>query len=492
MKVFIAGLATETNTFSPIPTGIISYEEGLVAHGTATQSPAVGFGAPMHVWRSRAEALGWDVAESLAAFAQPAGPTVASVYNAFVEEILTDLKAAMPVDIILLTMHGAMVAEGCDDCEGDLMARCREIVGPDAIIGLEIDPHCHLTPLMLESANLIVAYKEYPHTDIPDRADDLFTLAADAATGKTNPVMAAYDCRMITMYFTPLEPMRSFTDDMLSEEESRSILSLSLCHGFPWGDTAHTGTQMLAIADGDRGLAEQRARAYGERLWNLREQLRVDFPTIDEALDKAEGRDTEKPIVLGDFADNAGGGAPGDSTFVLREVLKRGLKGVALGMFWDPISVRQCEEAGEGATLKLRIGGKMGPASGDPVDLTIRVLAIRKRLEQMFGKIAMPMGTAVLLEADGVYLLVNDQRSQLFDPSAFTQLGLDLGQMRIIVVKSSNHFYDRFAPIAEEVWHMKTPGAITPEFTSIPYTKRDRNYWPRVEDPFAAPAEIVG
>jgi microcystin degradation protein MlrC len=286
--------------------------------------------------------------------------------------------------------------------------------------------------------------------------------------------------------------MRGFTDDMIAEEGSGGILSLSLCHGFPWGDTAHTGTQMLAIADGNRHLAEQRARAYGERLWSLREQLRVDFPTIEEALDKAEALNPDKPIVLGDFADNAGGGAPGDSTFVLREVLKRGLKGVALGMFWDPITVRQCEEAGEGAALQLRVGGKMGPASGDPVDLTVRVLAIRKGLKQMFGKLAMSMGTAVLLESDGVYLLVNDQRSQLFDPSGFTQLGLDLGQMRIIVVKSSNHFYDRFAPIASEVWHMKTPGAITPEFTSIPYTKRDGNYWPRVEDPFAAHAELTG
>ncbi|MDG1825859.1 MAG: M81 family metallopeptidase [Henriciella sp.] len=491
MKVFIAGLATETNTFSPIPTGMISYQEGLIAHGDATTRAPVGFGAPMHVWRDRAEALGWDVAESLAAFAQPAGPTVASVYNAFVDEILTDLKAAKPVDIILLTMHGAMVAENCDDCEGDLMSRCREIVGPDAIIGLEIDPHCHMTPLMLEAANLIVAYKEYPHTDISDRAEDLFTLAADAATGKTNPIMRTYDCHMIGMYFTPLEPIRSFTDDMFAEEGKGGILSLSLCHGFPWGDTAETGTKMLAIADGDAAIAAARARAYGERLWSLRDQLVSNYPTIEEALDKAEALDADKPIVLGDFADNAGGGAPSDSTFVLKEVLNRGLKGVALGMYWDPIVIRQCVEAGEGARLTLRIGGKMGPASGNPIDLTVRVLAIKKGLKQKFGDLDMPMGTAALLEANGVYLLVNDQRSQLFDPSGFTQLGLDLSQMKIIVVKSSNHFYDRFAPIAEVVWHMKTPGAITPEFTSIPYTKRDGNYWPRVDDPFASETALA-
>lgn len=475
-----------------MPTGRIGFEEGLIAHGDATQSAPNGFGAPMHVWRERAEARGWDVVESLAAFAQPAGPTVKSVYKGFVEEILTDLKASLPVDIILLTMHGAMVAEHIDDCEGDLMRRCRDIVGSDAKIGLEIDPHCHLTSLMLEAADVIVAYKEYPHIDISDRAHDLFALIADAAEGKINPVMRAYDCRMIEMFFTPGEPMRSLVDKMMDAEGKNGVLSLSFAHGFPWGDTADTTSKMLAITDGDPTLADRVAREFGEELWDLRHQIKNSFPTIDEALDRVSTLREGKPVVLGDFADNAGGGAPGDSTFVLKAVLERKLKDVALGMFWDPIVIRQCQEAGEGAVLRLRIGGKMGTASGDPVDLTVKVHAIKSGLSQKFGDLDMPMGTAAILEADGVYLLVNDHRSQLFDPQAFEQLGLDLSKMKIIVVKSSNHFYDRFAPIACEVIHMKTPGAITPDFTTIPYTKRDSNYWPKVENPFDQSGKKAG
>ena len=224
----------------------------------------------------------------------------------------------------------------------------------------------------------------------------------------------------------------------------------------------------------------------------MREELRVKFASLSDALDRATASNLHQPFVLGDFGDNAGGGAPSDSTFALQEVLARQLKDVAIGMYWDPVVIRQCEEAGEGATITLRIGGKMGPSSGNPVDLTVTVLAIRRGLKQQFGKLPMPLGTTVLLEADGIYLLVNDVRTQLFDPSVFTSLGLDLEKMRIVIVKSSNHFYDRFAPIAAEVIHMKTPGAITPDFTSIPYTKRDGNYWPRVENPFAETKETAG
>lgn len=482
MKVLIAGLATETNSFSPIPTGRMSYEETFLTRHATDESPNL-FSAPLHEWRRAAEARGWQVVESLSAFAQPAGPTVRAVYEEFRDEILADVGKARP-DILLLSMHGAMIADGYDDCEGDLMTRARAILGPDAVIGLEIDPHHHLTPEMLEAADLIVAYKEYPHTDSPDRARELFTLAADTATGKIKPVMRDYDCRMLTMYHTPKQPMRGFVDEMQAREGHDGILSLSLTHGFPWGDSPRVGTRMLAICDGDAGKAAAVATEFGQRLWALRDQLRPDWPTIPEALDRvAKGK--AFPFVLADFADNAGGGAPSDSTFVLKEVLARGLKDIALGIYWDPVLVRMCREVGIGGTMDVRLGGKVGKMSGDPVDLTVSIRAIGEAMSQAMGETTMPMGNAVWLESDGVHLVVNDLRTQTFHPCAFSDLGIDLSQMKAVVVKSSQHFYAGFAPIASEVIQINGPGAITPDFTIIPYTKRDDNYWPKTEDPFA-------
>ncbi|MFV0475283.1 MAG: M81 family metallopeptidase [Pikeienuella sp.] len=482
MKLFIASLATETNSFSPIPTGWSGFK-GEFYSRTASRGGAGLYATALAVWRGRAEALSWEVAEGLSASAQPAGPTVREVYETMRDDILADLKAAGPVDVALFSMHGAMIAEGYDDCEGDMLTRAREILGPGAVIGLEIDPHCHLTEAMLAAATAIICYKEYPHIDIAARADDLFTLCADAAAGRTRPVMRDYDCRMMAMYHTPFEPVRAYVDRMSAMEGKDGVLSVSLAHGFPWGDSPRVGTRTLVITDGDADLAAARAQALGEELWAMREQLRV-YPDIGTGLDRAL-RVEGGPVVLADFADNAGGGAPSDSTFVLRAVLDRGLRDVAFGIFWDPVLTGMCLDAGIGAEMDVRVGGKIGPMSGDPVDLRVRVRGFRRDAVQHLGPAEMLAGDCVWLEAAGLHLLVNTRRTQTFHPEIFAQVGLDLSAMRLIVVKSSQHFYDGFAPIAAEVIHLATPGAITPDYTIIPYTRRDDDFWPKIPNPFA-------
>lgn len=481
MKVLIAGLATETNTFSPIPTGRLAFEDAFVSRKATAEIPNL-FSAPLHEWRALAEARGWDVIESLAAFAQPAGTTIRATYEAYRDEILNDVNNAKP-DIVLLSMHGAMIADGYDDCEGDLLAHTRAIVGDEVVIGLEIDPHNHLTQEMLDAADLIVSFKEYPHTDRPERARELFALAADTAAGKIKPVMRDYDCRMITMYHTTRAPMRGFVDEMQAREGRDGVLSLSLSHGFPWGDCPRVGTRMLAIADGDAEAAAAVAREFGEKLWDLRDQLMPEWPSIGGALDLAVAADA-KPVVLADFADNAGGGAPADSTFVLQEVLRRKLRDVAIGIFWDPVVVRMCRDAGVGAVLPVRLGGKVGEMSGLPVDLKVKVRGVRENMYQKIGETKMAMGTGVWLEADGVHMILSDKRTQAFHPIAFSDLGLELDQMQVVVVKSSQHFYAGFAPIAAEVIYINGPGAITPDYANIAFSKRDGNYWPKVEAPF--------
>lgn len=481
MKLFIAGLATETNSFSPIPTGTLAFEDGQVTR-KATQLPPNLFSAPLHEWRQLAEARDWQVVEGLCAFAQPAGPTIRATYEGYRDDILAELTAVRP-DIVLLSMHGAMIAEGYDDCEGDLVTRARSLLGNDTVIGVELDPHNHLTQALLDAADLIVSYKEYPHTDSPDRARELFVLAADTAEGKITPVMRDYDCRMITMFHTSRAPMRPFVDEMMAREGQDGVLSLSLSHGFPWGDCARVGARMLAITDGNADLAQQVAQEFGQKLWDQRAAFQPDWPTIPKALDHVDAA-TKGPIVLADFADNAGGGAPADSTFVLKEVLARGMTDIALGIFWDPVLVRMCQDVGVGGTLRVRLGGKVDVTSGDPIDLTVTIRGLREDMHQMMGETNIAMGTGVWLETDGVHMILSDKRTQAFHPTAFTDLGLDLGQMRAVVVKSSQHFYAGFAPIATEVLYINGPGAITPDYANIPYTNRDGRYWPKVDNPF--------
>jgi microcystin degradation protein MlrC len=483
VKVFIAGLDTETNTFAPLPTGYRSFAEGFIAHGDATRQPENYCSAQLHVWRRRAEERGWGVAESLCAFAEPGGTIVRSVYEGFRDEILGDLRRAMPVDAVLLALHGAMVAEGYDDCEGDILASIRAIVGPKVPVGAELDLHCHITEAMAGNATALVAYKEYPHIDIPARAEDLFAIVADAATGKTRPVTAVFDCRMIGSFRTTEQPLRGFVDRMLALEGKDGIISVSLGHGFPHGDVADIGAKLLVIADGDRGKAERLARQLGEAFFAMRHRTAPKFLTMDEALDKAlaiEGG----PVVIADVADNAGGGAPGDATFFLKRLLERRIGNVASGYYWDPMAVRACMEAGLGARFDLRIGGKCGLASGDPVDLRVEVKGLAEEAVQHFGAAPARMGAAVWVRAEGIDLVLNTLRTQVFHPEGMTKLGIDLAAKKLVIVKSTQHFHAGFAPIAKAIHSPAPPGAHPPFFAGTPSTKRKRPYWPRVENPF--------
>jgi microcystin degradation protein MlrC len=487
MKLFMAALDTETNTFAPLPTGALAFAEGFVAHGNATSLPENYCSAQLHVWRRRAEALGWDIAESLCAYAEPGGITAGHVYEEFREEILGDLRRALPVDAVLLALHGAMVAEGYDDCEGDLLAAIRAIVGPGVPVGAELDLHCHLTSAMTRAATVLVAYKEYPHIDIPERAEHLFTLIADAVAGRTKPVMAVFDCRMIGTFRPTAQPLRGFVDQMIAQEGRDRILSLSLVHGFPWGDVADVGVKMLAVADGDADRAVAAARHYGEALFALRKEAAPAFLTIDAALEVALDFAVDapaRPVVIADVADNPGGGAPGDTTFFLRQVLARRIDRIMLGYFWDPIAVRFCFEAGKGAALDLRIGGKCGPASGEPVDLRVTVMGLAPQVTQRFGEAPVAMGPSAWVRSEGVDLVLCTLRTQTFHPEGMAALGLDPRALRVIIVKYSQHFRAGFAPIASEILYASSPSALSHDFARVPYTKRPGRYWPREDDPF--------
>jgi microcystin degradation protein MlrC len=378
-----------------------------------------------------------------------------------------------------------MVAYGYDDCEGDLAAAIRAVVGPRVPIGMELDLHCHLTEAMRTSCDVIVTFKEYPHVDGAARAEEVYDLTLRTARGEIRPRMAFHDCRMISMWRTPVEPMKSFVARMGALERRDGILSVSFGHGFPWGDVAEVGARMVVIADGDMAKAERLAARLAGEIFALRHATHTPHDTVDQAIDFALAAPLG-PVVLAEVADNAGGGAPSDSTFVLRRLIERGVRDVAIGYFWDPVAVRFCAEAGVGSTLDLRLGGKCGKVSGDPVDLVATVRAVRPEHSQTgLGGGTSAMGLSVWIEVAGIDIVLNTTRTQVFHPDGFSALGLDPATRRIVVVKSTQHFQAGFAPIAAEIRYVATPGAIAPDFAAIAYTKRDGRYWPRVENPFA-------
>jgi len=484
MRVFAAGVITETNTFAPWPTGLRGFSESGPFHGDATtRGKDHQTGIVANAWKDLALAEGHDFVESLFAYAQPSGSTLQSVYLTIRDEILRDLKNKGPFDIVLLFLHGAMVATGCDDCEGDILRQIRDIVGPNAMIGAELDPHCHLTPEMIDAANAIVIMKEYPHIDYVDRGRELFRILADGAVGRTKPVSHLFDCRMVGFYPTTTEPMKSLVLKMKEAERSANVLSVSFAHGFPWGDTPETGSKVLAIVNGDRELAQSVATEVGHAIYRARHDLLPHFPDMQTAIAEAGSR--HGLVVLADTADNAGGGAPSDNVSLLRSMLDAGLNHAVFGGVWDPMTVEAVAEAGVGARIPLRIGGKSGPASGTPLDVVATVKNIKEQHDQQgLGPARSKLGRSALVEVAGVEILLISRRSQIFSPDAFTGMGVDLATKKYVALKSSWHFQALFAPISKNLIAVATPGAIQMNFAEIDYRKkRDLEYFPRVADP---------
>lgn len=478
MRVFTAGLGTETNTFSPMPTGIEDFRTHGHYHAGEHPPEMSSYAGPMFAARERARDEGWTLIEGMVAGAQPGGTTTRAAWEQLRDELLGDLERAMPVDMVLLGLHGAMVADGVDDCEGDLLRRVRAIVGPRVVVGAELDPHAHLSETMVEQATVLVAYKEYPHTDIFVRAQELVDLCAKAAAGAIRPVAAVADTNMVVPMHTTREPARGFVDRLMAMEGRDGVLSVSAIQGFATGDVADMGCKVLVYKDGDDAGAARLARTLADELVSMRDALNVRYLDIDAALDEALASDV-RPVILADRSDNPGSGAAGDSTFVLRRLIERGVQGAALGPLWDPVAVQIAFTAGENARLKMRIGGKISPMSGDPVDADCHVKALVRGLT-MTGLAGNPVtvGDSALVEVGGVECLLISLRAQALNTDVFSGIGCDLAGKRIVVVKSAQHFYASFSKVSKRVLYVGAPGSATPKWHELPYRKARLPKWP--------------
>ena len=323
-----------------------------------------------------------------------------------------------------------------------------------------------------------------------ERAEDLWRIAADTLEGRVRPTMSVFDCRMIDVFPTSREPMRSFVDRMLAiERDDPLVLSLSAIHGFMAGDVPEMGTKTIAVTDGAAEHGAALARRLGMELFANRGRHMMPMVDETEAVARAMAAPAG-PVVIADAWDNPGGGTAGDATVVLRELIARGADGVAVGTIWDPMAVQLCMVAGEGAVIPLRFGSKSAPFTGEPVDAMVEVVRLVPGAEMRFGESVVPYGDAarVRLTGTGIEVILNTVRAQSYDPSLFEAVGIDPLAQRILVIKSTNHFYAAFAPIASEVIYCSAGRPYPNDPRRTAYAKARRDIWPICADPFGADA----
>jgi len=476
MNVFTAAMMSETNRFSPIPTDLESYKEypyympgGKLSESELLNDPF--YGAFVSIIKSNSN----EVFIGPAFGAQPAGLTIQKDYEKMRDCILQHLdKVVDKIDGVALFLHGAQMAYGYDDCEGDLLSHIRKRVGPDMPVAVLLDLHGNLSDKMLEQATFLIACKEYPHTDYPERAKELVKLLKDSVNGKISPVSRKCRVPMTGAFYTNREPLRSFVDKVISLEKN-DVLTISLMHGFTWSDSTDTSANVIVTTNNDQDKAERFARSLAREFFTAGKKVASGLTVdITEALRQTKAI-TNGPVVIADTADNAGGGAPSDSTFILKALLEQNISNVALGIIWDPEAVRIASRAEIGNKIKLRIGGKVCKSSGNPIDVNAEILTIDQGTPI---NPAQPEDPKVLIRVKGIDIVLNSIREQVIETDIFTSLGIELENKNIIVVKSSQHFYQQFAPLAKKVIYCDSPGVLCQDLSKLQFKHLPRPIWP--------------
>ena len=492
MKIFLATLGSEIDTFSPIPTTIETFEVCCLKRPPLDEGDKNWAVAPQLLFAKLARKHGIEAVHGLCAFAMPAAVPEAALYESLRDEILNNLRAAMPVDAVIYHLHGAFVAQGYDDVEGDILERTREIVGTQAPVGALFDLHAHISESMVRNATVLVGLKEYPHVDYAERSREMFELIRQAATGQIKPVMSWFDCRMIGTIHTTREPMRSYVDRLHALEGEDGVLSISVSHGFPLADVPDMGASVIVVTDDVPEKGDALSRRLGYELFEMRDEVVSSYLTVEEGVSVAiEQAGHGKPVVIADPYDNPGGGAPSDMTFVLHELVRRGVRSAAVAYLWDPVAVSLAQQAGLGGTMSVSIGGKT-PISGEPLDVRARVVCLREDFEQRGygGDVLVPCGDCAAIEFDGIQVVLSAEREQPLSLDAFTGFGIDPAQQDILVVKSTQHFYADFAGVADTFVYVHPHARGTPasELFHIPFRRIRRPKWPFDADPFSAGA----
>jgi microcystin degradation protein MlrC len=421
---------------------------------------------------------------SVAAAASPAGRVTRDIYEHVKQRMLADLETAGRLDGVLLDLHGAMVPEGLDDGEGDIIAAVREAVGPDVPIAVTLDFHGNLGRDMIGKADLLHGYKTYPHVDMAERGEEAAERLAQVIGRRIKPTAAWRKPPILPPLGnqgTARGPMRRLYDLADEMEKDPKVISVSLFAGFPYADIPDAGLGIYVVTDDDPALAERLAGRLARVAWEHRHEFLHTALPVKDAVARALAADG-RPIVLADMADNTGGGAAGDGTEILRELLRVGARSAVVACLWDAAAVQRCIEAGVGAHVTLDVGGKVDDRHGAPVRVTgtVRTLSDGRFVHRgpMMHGLPGRLGPTAVLDVNDIKVILITYRWQTLDPEMIRFVGIDPLMEKILVIKSTIHYRAAFEPIAREIIEVDAPGLSSSNLARFVFRRIRRPIFP--------------
>lgn len=459
MKIVIAQMQHETNTFSPVPTPWEAFGRDGPLLGTRALEGMRGTRTAMGGLIAVAEAAGAEIVTPVAGYAPPSGPVDGAAWDRFCTLICDAVDQGC--DAVMLDLHGAMVVkERSDDGEGALLARLRA-VAPKVPVAVSLDLHANVTEALVRHCDILTGYKTYPHVDMHESGELAGRILMRMLAGEVKPVMAFGQRPLLAQTLcmnTDAQPMKGFVD-LARQAEREGLLAATAFGGFPAADIRDAGVSAVVVADADRARAQAACEAMLDYAWSQRAEFIYRGRPLAEAVAEAKRLEAAHggPVLLLDHADNCASGATQDTMHVLREALAQGLSGIGVGPIRDPQSVAACIQAGVGARVQLQLGGKSPmPAigrEGEPLAVSGTVRAITDGEYTITGPqltgMRAHMGRSVLLDTGAAEIVVTERLQEPWDVGIFTSLGLDPTRKRFLLLKSRMYYRPVFLPMAK-------------------------------------------
>ena len=470
MRVAVGGIMHESNTFNPGPTPLAAFRvqrgDELLRWWRDTPHELGGFIAG-------AERFGYELFPTLMAQATPGGVVTPEAFERLTQDLLERLARAPRLDGLLLALHGAMVSEAHPDADAEVLRRLRQQVGADFPLVVTHDYHANVSEDLVALSTALIIYKSYPHLDHRERGLQAASAIVRTIRGEIRPVQALVKPPMllnIVHQNTNLPPMDRVMEAARALEEQPDIVAASVAGGYQYADVPETGPAAVVVADGAPAHARQGARQLADRLWATRERLHFSLPDVVQAVSMARACE-RRPVILVDMGDNIGGGSSGDSTFILRELLRQGVEGWVV-VLADPEAVAACARAGVGAALRLHVGGKRDNLHGEAVEVSGRVKCLHDgRYEESEtrhdGQRYHDQGLSALLETSGQpaesssFLLLTSRRQTPFSLQQLLSVGLQPARQRVLVVKAAIAWRAAYEAIAGEIIEVDSPGVTS-------------------------------
>ncbi|WP_232699954.1 M81 family metallopeptidase [Brevibacillus daliensis] len=486
MKIAIGEVMHETNTFSSVQTTVDLFKKWEWSRGDAILPNHRGVRDFLGGMIDRAEELGIEVVPTFATTASPSGTITRETYEAIKNELLAGIKAAGEVDAICLSLHGAGVVEGISDMEGDLLQVVRSEVGYDLPLIVTLDLHGNLTEKMAQEANALLGVHLYPHIDCYERGMEAIDLARQMVQeGLKTAVHVTKLPLMITTSTTNQSPAKDINAICWEWEKHPDVIDCAFFHAFPYTDIPEVGVSVVAITRGDKDLAKKIAEEVANEIWTRRNDFCPLVNTPAEGIEQALAAE-EMPIVINETSDNPGGGTPGDGTYLLRAMLEAQLDNACFGCICDPEIAQIAHDAGVGATISVKLGGKVDNLHGEPIQLTAYVKSLTDGCyvtSSPMGKgMHFNLGKSVRLQSQGVDILVCSVSTQVLDEQIFLLHGIDVTSYKIVALKSSQHFRAAYEPISKQIITVDSPGLTTLQFSFFDYKNLSRPIYPLDEE----------